>query len=162
MTKNANENFDYNGLIVLSQLSDLNAYKRYYYYIKSGKCTKIDTPLGLAISIEEYKNIIKKNQRKLDRAVVDLSEYNRFNALYVRLDDMTEHNRIAISSQSTKKIPRFQDQNGYTVINMLDYIEPQIRILSRKLNIRYTSVKRLMTQLLIDLYKEKRKHDDFT
>lgn len=149
------ENFDYSGLIVLSKLKDMRTYRKYYYYINSGKCKKINTPMGIAINVEEFKEVIRQNQIKLSRTQINLQDLNKFNALYVRLDDMTQHNKIAVCNQSTKKIPRYQDEYGYTVINIMDYVEPQIKMLARKLNVRYSVVKKMVMGLIGEIYKEK-------
>ena len=151
-------NFDYSNLIVLSKLKNSAAYNRYYYYINSGKCKKIKTPMGVAIDVNEYRQVIKQNQKALNRPQIDLTEITKFNALYVRLNDLTVHNRIAVTSQSNKKIPRYIDQDGYTIINIMDYIEPQIKVLASKLNVKYVVVKKLLMELIQDIYKEKNRN----
>lgn len=115
--------------------------------------------MGVAIDVNEYKQVIKQNQKILNRPQIDLTEITKFNALYVRLNDLTDHNRIAVTSQSNKKIPRYIDQDGYTIINIMDYIEPQIKVLANKLNVRYIVVKKLLMELIQDIYKEKNKNN---
>lgn len=151
------EDIDYSKLLILSQLKDYNTYSKYYYLITSGKCKKIKTPLGIAINIDEAKKALAQSPLKKyrDYPVIDTSENSRFNSLYMRLEDMTEKNKIAVCSKSIKEIPRYQDQDGYTMINIIDYIEPQIKIIANKLNVKRIIVKRLMFELLEKLYKER-------
>ena len=155
MKRKTDDDFDYTNLLILSQIKDNNLYHKYYYMIKTGKCRKIKTPMGIAVDVSECVNALNRNQLEIDRATIDLTEHNRFNALYIRINDMTEHNKVAVCAKSTKKIPRFKDQDGYTIINIMDYIEPQINILSKKLDIKRVILKKGIQDLIYELYKER-------
>lgn len=154
--KNCNENEIPNDLQSLKEL-DSTSYAKVYYYIRNGMIKKYKTEKGFEFSIGEYKNYITNHITDCTRKKayrIDTSTTAKINCLYKRFIDMDKANKELC--QRDNRLTRYIDQNGNTCINIRNYIQPQIKLLAKKLECKEKFVFAKIYELIQELHKKRR------
>lgn len=151
-----NTDFNYNELVLLKTLST-NLRARIEQYVKSGKMQKIHTPKGVAVNKSELKFIIEHPTPRgkvpqVQGYSINLTEASRHNCIYKRLADMNRPNKALC--QKDNRLPRYIDDFGYACINLYDYLAPQIKQISHKLECREYLIRKAIYQVLHDVNNE--------
>lgn len=152
---------DYSDYILLKQLTP-NERRKAEYYVKIGRLEKEKTEHGMAVDRNKYLSAIEHASisRKIENGGyrIDLSTPSKMNCLYRRLADMSKHNRDCCRTDSG--LPRYVDENGYTCINLKDYIRPQVQLIAKKLECRPVEISNAIFEVIAKINKKDYSEDN--
>ena len=167
MEKDPTQNDDLSDILILKEIKDSSEYQKIYQYtidkkradgsILKARLERIKTPRGIGVRKKDLLKILESEFRGRNPYKtgfeIDLSKPSKINCLYRRLTDMNKSNRQCC--QRDNKLQRYVDEENYMCINLKDYIEPQIKLIAKKLECKEYKVFSAIYEVLKEMYFDK-------